>query len=125
MAQQTASTVISESVSDAQLDPSPLTPEQVLEGDPQSSVKILWASDDGTQASGIWECTPGTFTWEHTNETAGFVQGKATITPEGGGPLNVTGGDAVFFPIGTKTHWVVEETVRKSFHLQSPAGLGL
>lgn len=87
MAQQTASTVIFDSVAKAELDPFPLKPEQIIEGDPQASAKLIWTSDDGTQASGIWECTPGTFSYEHANETAGVIQGKATITPEGGEPV--------------------------------------
>lgn len=125
MAQQTASTVISESVTDANLDPFPLKPEQILDGDPQASAKLIWTSADGTQASGIWECTPGTFNYEHTNETAGVIAGKATITPEGGEPVEVGPGSIVFFAEGSKTHWVVEETIRKSFHLQADGGLGL
>lgn len=125
MVQQAASTVISDSVAEAKLDPFPLSPEQILEGDPQASAKLIWVSDDGRQASGIWECTPGVFNYQHTNETAGVITGKATITPEGGEPVEVGPGSIVFFSEGSKTHWVVEETIRKAFHLQADGGLGL
>ena len=54
-----------------------------------------------------------------------MIEGKATITPEGGEPMEIGPGSIVFFADGSKTHWVVEETIRKAFHLQTDAGLGL
>jgi uncharacterized cupin superfamily protein len=110
-------------VRDAALDPWPIPAEQVLEGDPQASGLLLWKSDDSTLANGIWECTPGLFTWVHADETLCLVDGKVTVTPEGGEPLEIRPGDVVFFPEGMKTEWRVEETVRKAFHLHSAAGL--
>jgi uncharacterized protein len=125
MAPQVATQVVSERVVDAQLDSWPLATDQVIAGDPQAHGKLLWKSDDGTLANGIWQCTPGTFRWTHANETACVVQGRATITPEGGEPFTLAAGDLVFFPEGTKTEWRVEETLRKAFHLHSAGGLGL
>lgn len=118
-------TVIAESVDQADLDPWPLPEEQVLGGDPQASGKLIWQSDDGTLANGIWECTPGSFDYTHADETAWVLAGSGTITPEGGEPIEITPGDVVFFPAGTKTRWNIAETVRKSFHLHAAEGLGL
>jgi uncharacterized protein len=119
----TAVGALKASVRDAVLDPWPIPAEQVLEGDPQASGYLLWKSDDSKLANGIWECTPGRFTWVHADETLCLVDGKATVTPEGGEPLEIRPGDVVFFPEGMKTEWRVEQTVRKAFHLHSAAGL--
>jgi uncharacterized cupin superfamily protein len=119
----TATTVLKESVRDAKLDAWPIPAEQILEGNPQASGLLLCKSDDAKLANGIWECTPGRFTWIHADETLCLVDGKATVTPEGGDAFEIRPGDVVFFPEGTKTEWRVEETVRKAFHLHSAAGL--
>ena len=114
---------IRETVSEAKLDPFPVPAEWVIEGNPQGSAVILWKSADGKQCNGIWECTPGTFNWIHTDETATLVSGRVTVTPEGGEPFEIAAGDVVFFPEGTKTRWEVHETVRKAFHLHAAEGL--
>jgi uncharacterized cupin superfamily protein len=118
-----AQAAVTQRVSEARLEPMPIPAEWVLEGDPQASAVLLWRSADGKQANGIWECTPGTFNWVHTDETATLVAGRVTVTPEGGEPIEIQAGDVVFFPEGTKTQWQVHETVRKAFHLHAAEGL--
>lgn len=110
-------------VSSARLDPWPLAPEQVVAGDPQAAGTILWKSADSKLCNGVWSCTPGTFDWEHADETLCVVEGRATITPEGGEPFEISPGDVVFLAEGTKTRWQVHETIRKAFHLHAAAGL--
>jgi uncharacterized cupin superfamily protein len=110
-------------VTEARLEPMPIPAEWVLEGDPQAAGVILWKSADGKHCMGIWECSPGTFDWTHTDETATIAQGRATVTPEGGEPMELGAGDVAFFPEGTKSRWQVHETVRKSFHLHAAEGL--
>jgi uncharacterized cupin superfamily protein len=121
----TTPTIAKAHVSTAQLDPWPIPREQVIDGDPRASGVILWKSDDGTLANGIWECTPGTFSWVHANETLCLVEGHVTVTPENGEPFDISPGDIVFFPEGTKTQWHVTEKLRKGFQLQAAGGLGL
>jgi len=121
----TATGVLNESVPEANLDSWPIPADQVLEGDPQARGLLLWKSDDSKLANGIWECTPGRFTWVHADETLCVVEGSATITPEGGEPFEIRPGVVAFFPEGTKTEWRVTETLRKAFHLHSAAGLPL
>jgi uncharacterized cupin superfamily protein len=123
MAHQTAH-VFKESVRDVTLSPLPLDPSQVLEGTPTATAAILWQSDDGKQCNGVWECTPGVFDYVHTDETACLVDGRVTVTPEGGEPMELGPGDIVFFPEGSKTRWEIHDTVRKAFHLHASAGLG-
>src|SRR5438105_1329758 len=125
MSTQITTAPLRNNVRDAQLDPWPIAPEQVIEGDPQASGTILWKSADGTLANGIWECTPGRFSWLHPNETLVLVDGEVTVTPEGGEPFTIRPGDVVFFPEGTKSVWEVTKTIRKGFHLHSAGGLGL
>lgn len=117
--------VVRASVAEAALEPWPIPQDQIVEGNPEARGVILWKSDDGTLASGIWECTPGTFRWVHADETLCLVSGSVTVTPEGGEAFDIRPGDMVFFPEGTRTQWKVTETVRKAFHLHAKAGLGL
>ena len=114
---------VKETVSKAKLDPMPIEPSQVIEGDLQASGAVLWISADRKQCNGIWECTAGTFNWTHTDETATLLAGRVTVTPEGGEAIELSAGDLAFFPEGTKTRWQVHETVRKSFHLHASEGL--
>jgi uncharacterized protein len=123
--QATAAGVQRASVSTAQLDPWPIPADQIVDGDPQASGTIIWRSEDGTLASGIWECTPGTFDWNHADETLCLVSGRVTVTPEGGEAFDIVPGDTVFFPEGTRTRWNVTEKLRKAFHLHAAGGLGL
>lgn len=118
-----ASGVLSAAVADVRLDPFPVPADWIVEGDPQGSATILWSSADGKQCMGVWECTPGLFDWTHTDETCTVLQGKVTITLEGGKTIELAKGDVAFFPEGTKTRWHVHETVRKSFHLHAAEGL--
>jgi uncharacterized cupin superfamily protein len=113
----------SQTVMGAALDPMPIPDEWVIDGKPEASAMLLWRSEDGKQANGIWECTPGTFTWMHTDETATILAGRVTVTPEGGAPLELAAGDLAFFPEGTKSRWEIHETIRKSFHLHAAEGL--
>jgi len=109
----------------AKLDPWPLEASQIVAGSPQASGTILWKSADSTLANGIWECTPGTFDWQHADETLCVVAGRATIAPEGGEPFEIGPGSVAFFPAGTRTRWTIHETIRKAFHLHAAEGLGL
>lgn len=106
-------------VPDAALDSWPLEAAQIVEGEPQASGTVLWKSADSRLANGIWECTPGVFTWLHADETLCVVSGRATVTPESGEPIELEPGVVAFFAEGTRTRWDVHETVRKAFHLHA------
>jgi uncharacterized protein len=123
MSAPTSTAVIHDEVATAALEPWPIASDQVLDGDPQASGTVLWKSADSTLASGVWECTPGTFDWVHADETLCVVEGRATITPAEGQSFDIRPGSVAFFPEGTKTRWQVHETIRKAFHLHSASGL--
>lgn len=98
-------------------------PEQdVISGNPESSWVLLWRSADGTLYNGVWYCTPGVFMLTHPGETICVVEGRATITPEGGEPLQVGPGDVAFIPEGTVARWEVHETIKKAFHSHDSTG---
>jgi uncharacterized cupin superfamily protein len=119
---QLSTTIVKYSVLDAPMEPAPIPAEDIISGSPESSMAILWRSDDNTLYNGVWHCTPGVFTLTHPGETICLVEGRATITPEGGEPVTVLPGEVVFIPEGTVARWEVHETVRKAFHSHDSSG---
>jgi uncharacterized cupin superfamily protein len=110
------------SVVNAQLEPLPAAPEDIVSGDPQQRFTILWSSDDKKLYNGIWHCTPGVFYMEHPDETITLLEGRATVTFPDGDTFEVKAGDMGFIPAGTRAKWEVHETVRKSFHCHDATG---
>ena len=104
----------------ASLDPWPLPKEQIISGDPQASGRFLWQSEDKRLGNGVWECTPGSFTWDFTwDETLSLLEGEVTITDQDGRGNTYRAGDLIFVTTGTKSTWVITKTVRKVFHIRS------
>lgn len=117
-----ASPPVKETVAEAQLEPAPIPAEDVIDGSPEGSWKLLWRSEDGKLYNGIWECTPGIFTLHHPGETICLVAGRATLTPDGGEPFEVAAGDVAYIPEGIDCRWEIHETVRKAFHSHDSTG---
>lgn len=107
-------------IPDADLEPDPLDPSQVLSGDPEVSGAVLWESEDGKQLRGIWQITPGVVTDTEANELFVVVSGRATIAVEGGDTFDVGPGDACVLREGDRTTWTVHETLRKAYHITLP-----
>ena len=88
----------------------------VTEGSPSMKTWVLHTAADGSMVSGIWECSVGSYHATYTAyEYVVLIDGRITITPDGGTPVTVVAGDAfVVEPtfIGT---WKIEENVRKHF----------
>jgi len=119
---QVIATIVKYPVLDAPMQPAPIPAEDVISGAPESTMAILWQSQDNTLYNGVWHCTPGVFMLTHPGETICLVEGSATITPEGGEPVTVRPGEVVFIPEGTRARWEVHETVRKAFHSHDSSG---
>ncbi|MBS1862201.1 MAG: DUF861 domain-containing protein [Actinobacteria bacterium] len=119
---QASSTIQKLSVVDAPVEPAPIPADDVISGEPESSMAILWRSADDKLYNGVWHCTPGAFYLTHPDETICLVEGRATLTPEGGEPVTVVPGEAVFVAEGTVVKWEVHETVRKAFHSHDSSG---
>lgn len=103
--------------------PDPLDPAQVLAGSPQTSARVLSSSRDG-QETGIWCCTPGTFSDVEAAETFVVIEGRATIAFEGG-EVEVGPGDVCELASGAETVWTVHETLLEGYRFgPSPADAG-
>jgi len=121
MAQMTTS-ILKLSVPDAPVEPAPIPAQDIISGDPESTMAILWRSDDNKLYNGVWHCTPGVFMLTHPGETICLVEGSATITPEGGESVTVRPGEMLFIPEGTVARWEVHEIVKKAFHSHDSTG---
>ncbi|MFC8230119.1 cupin domain-containing protein [Streptomyces sp. NPDC057287] len=107
-------------IPDAELAPDPLDPSQILEGTPEVSGKVLWASEDGRRIRGIWQITPGVVTDTEADELFVVVHGRATIEVDGGPTLTVGAGDLCVLREGDRTTWTVHETLRKAYEITLP-----
>ena len=119
---QVATQITKYSVRDAPVEPAPIPPEDIISGAPESTMAILWRTDDGKLYNGVWHCTPGVFMLSSPGETVTLIDGDLTITPEDGEPVTVRAGDVAYIPEGTRAKWEVRETVRKGFHSHDSTG---
>ena len=110
------------SVRDAPVEPAPIPAEDIISGEPESTMAILWRTDDGKLYNGVWHCTPGVFMLSSPGETITLIEGDVTITPDGGEPVDVRAGEIAYIPEGTRAKWEVRETVRKGFHSYDSTG---
>lgn len=91
------------------------TPKAVGEPVPQLRGLFLSENEDGSEG-GIWECTPGKFIREVMQaELVTFLFGHCIFHPEEGEPVEIKGGDVLFFPENSKGTWEIIETVRKAY----------
>ncbi len=107
-------------IPDAELEPEPLEPAQIVEGTPVVSGTVLWESPDGKNIRGIWQITPGVVTDTEANELFVVVSGRATIAVQDGPTFDVGPGDACVLREGDRTTWTVHETLRKAYHITLP-----
>ncbi len=102
-------------VSKAKLEAWPIPEANVVSGKPRAAGKLL--QGDGRAETGIWECTPGTFTWDYdTRQSLCVVSGSATVRV-GRRTLALKPGSAVFIAAGTHARWTVTKTLRKLYTL--------
>ncbi|MFD8718849.1 cupin domain-containing protein [Streptomyces sp. NPDC059629] len=104
-------------IPDAELEPDPLDPAQIVSGTPEVTGKVVWESADGKQIRGIWQITPGVVTDTEADELFVVVSGSATIEVEGGATFGVGPGDMAVLRAGDRTTWTVHETLRKAYSI--------
>ena len=98
----------------------PINPEWILKGNPVAKGTILIQSEDKKMSSGVWECSPGEFSWIFVwDEFARLSEGEVKIEEEGGKVHHLKARDLVHFAVGMKTRWQVIRTVRKTFVLRT------
>lgn len=110
---QTARVVRAAALADAELEESPLAPEQVLEGDPVVRALALHDADD--LAVGVWQHSVGVSSDVEADEVFIVLAGRASIEVEGGPVLQVGPGDVGLLPAGARTRWTIHETLRKVY----------
>lgn len=101
----------------------PHTPKPTsLDGQTESSA-TLWESEDGLLETGVWECTPGTFTAfrDGYDEIAHIVSGSATVESNDGAIVQLAPGSTLITPAGWKGTWIVHDTVRKVYVIRTLA----
>ena len=85
-----------------------------VEGSPSMRTWVQHATADGTAISGTWEATVGA--WHATfafYEFAHIIEGRLTITEDGGEPVSFGPGDALAVEAGFRGVWRIEEPVHK------------
>jgi uncharacterized cupin superfamily protein len=110
----TIESVIKLGVAEVSLNPSPIHPGWVLEGNPVARNKVLSSSADGTASTLIWDCTAGRFNWFYdVDETIYIIAGGVVVIDDSGNARRLSAGDTIFFPAGAHAEWDVEDYIRK------------
>jgi uncharacterized cupin superfamily protein len=79
------------------LQPSPIEPSWIIEGNPEARAHMLWSSSDGAAKTFIWSCSRGKFNWYYDwDETMMILEGSIVLESEGMPPKRYGVGDAVF-----------------------------
>src|SRR5262249_52777270 len=91
-----------------ELDPSPIEPAWVIEGDPQARSRLLSTSACGTAKTIIWSCTEGKFNWYYDlDETIMILEGTIVLQSESAPPKRYCAGDVIYFRKGAHAKWHV------------------
>ncbi|GHE76493.1 cupin [Amycolatopsis deserti] len=85
-------------------------------GEPMRTAgKKLWTGE-GVLEVGLWECAPGPSRWVfETNESITMLEGRMTVTEDGGESYEIKAGDSAVFPLGWTGTWDIHETVFKVY----------
>jgi uncharacterized cupin superfamily protein len=75
----------------------------------------VW-SGESTHA-GVWECGPGEFTADRSNETevCHIIAGSGTVVGEDGVRADIGPGSLLVLPKGWRGTWFITETIRKTY----------
>lgn len=91
--------------------------DDIVSGTPRQHAQLLFAGQQDTIKSGIWESTAGVFTavMKDQIEFCHILEGGATIRTGDGGSFTVAAGDAFVMESGLETEWTVEDYIKKHF----------
>ena len=109
------------------LNPSPIEPSWILEGNPEARSCLLSTSACGAARTLIWSCTEGKFNWYYdVDETIVILEGSIVLESDGMPPKRYGVGDVILFRDGAHAKWHVENYVKKiAFFRQTlPFGFG-
>lgn len=103
------------------LQDSPIREAWIVSGRPRARNRVLFRSTDKSAWTMLWDCSAGEFHWHYSfDETIHFLEGRVTITLQGGEPQSFGPGDVIFFPAGSVARWRVDHYVRKLATCQNP-----
>ena len=88
-----------------------------IEGDQQEATLPLWHSPDGKMETGIWECTPGRFTADRSDnaEICHLLSGRVTLHNGDGSAREIGAGEMFVLPLGWRGEWTIHEQTRKIY----------
>ncbi|MBL8709188.1 MAG: cupin domain-containing protein [Rhodospirillaceae bacterium] len=88
-------------------------------GEPVATLRGTSPTEKGKEPDfGIWECSPGKWKRQiRSAEFAHFVQGRCTFHADNGQVIEISAGDALYFPAESLGVWEIHETVRKTYIL--------
>jgi uncharacterized cupin superfamily protein len=98
-----------------------LDPDQVIDGDPRTSDLPLSESADGSEVTGLWRCTPGTFSDTELEESFVVLEGTAEVRHSDGSSVTLQAGDTHRFEAGEKTVWTVTSPILKCYWAKTAA----
>jgi uncharacterized protein len=97
-----------------ELNPAPITPAWVIDGNPQARGRKLFESLDGLVTSFVWECSEGRFNWYYScDETILLLEGSITLESDTMPKTRYGAGDVILFRKGAHARWHVEGHVKK------------
>ena len=93
------------------------TPKPTSRSGQHETTLAVW--DSQAIATGVWECEPGEFTADRSQQTeiCTVLSGSATVTGVGGEVAHVRSGSLLVLPAGWRGTWLIEETLRKTYVL--------
>lgn len=112
--------VIKTEVGKLSLNPCPIYPSWILEGNPVARNAVLSYSADGSASTLIWDCTAGRFNWFYDVDETIYVIEGGMIIKDAGGKRRLSAGDTIFFPKGARAEWTVESYIRKVAFVRTP-----
>lgn len=75
-----------------------------------------FTASDGRVETGTWQSTPGQFRRAVMDaEFSHFIAGRATFVADDGQTVELSAGDAAYFPPFTHGTWIIHETLRKTY----------
>jgi uncharacterized protein len=104
-----------------EMKPAPIEPGWIISGDPLARAGAHSKADDQCAATGVWDCTAGTFRWFFGwDETVVILEGQVHIVAEDGAERTLRAGDIAYFKGGTWATWHIDTYVRKVAFLRRP-----
>lgn len=100
------------------LDLGPFAPKPTsIEGEQQEAAKALWTSAEGKMETGVWECTPGRFTADRSEnaEVCHLLTGRVTLHNADGTSWEIRAGEMFVLPLGWRGEWTIHEQTRKIY----------